>query len=255
MSYQLTTPCNTCGQPSSSCSCPRIPHPLLPQGVQFQTPRRPQYQPTIFSQAATPNLRPPTVPHYASSFSQLVYDARMYPGYYPPFPYSQMPTRPPATPAQTIPTFTVTRQPLADRADIPSPAQPSLEASRTGTKRKRMNGATTASKRLRRAQQTNVRAEDENTNPSSIPESVSGVGPLSAPVQLPATRPHPIIDYSPILKTNKKVEPKQAATDVWYFVRPLEKREKPTVMEVLPRLEPLSKKPKSPFVGCCLCKL
>jgi hypothetical protein len=157
------------------------------------------------------------------------------------------------TAAQPIATPVSTRHFTADHRHISSPSEHSPDTACTAMRQKRANGATTASKRPRRAQPINNQVADENIDPSLV--SIPSVGPSSTSIQLPAARPHPIADYSPISKANKKPESKSSATDVWYFVQPLEQREPPSDKENLPDIEPSCYKPKTPFVGCRLCEL
>jgi hypothetical protein len=224
--------CNACRMPTTSCTCPRNPtYPNWPP-MPFQTPRRHTQQFNTQNPFFHPTSRPavPMVSFY-SPFPgpQPTYDPR--------FQTLGIPSQPPA---QTIDSLGP-RQPLSPVLQSPAPAN--------NQKRKRAqvdSGKATSSKRTRRAQ-----PQPSNENLDSL-SSVPGVGPSSLALQTPSACPNPLADYSPISKASHKTgESKQVASDVWYFMRPLDTRERPIGSIVDP--QPVRTKPKTPFVGCRLC--
>jgi hypothetical protein len=254
----LSVICNACKQPVASCSCARNPmYPTMtwPQTMQFQTPSRPS-QHNVSTNSFTqitprPQAHVPVMPFYAPRPQQM-YDPRFHG--LPTMP-SEMHPPPPqfqslypltfsqATPMrQSIQTDPEMREPLSPIQPSPVPAN--------SQKRKCSDGARAAApKRTRRSQ---ARPQVSNENASF---SVPGVGPSSHvhESQAPAALPQPIADYSPIAKPRKAPESNQAASDVWYFMRPLDARECPT--GPLHDPETSRTKPKSSFVGCRLCPL
>src|SRR6202522_2537604 len=215
--------CNACKQPTGSCSCARnTMYPAWPQAMQFQTPRRPQHFNALNS--FTPHSRVPVVPFYPP-YPQQMYDPRFQgftmPSAMHPVPQSQH--LHPSISSQATPLQQLTQTPLELRPPL-SPTQP-LPAPANGQKRKRANGAKTAAPKRTRRSQAQPQVSDENASLSSIP----GVGPSSHVRGSPAARPQPIANYSPIAKAHKVSQSKQVASDVWYFMRPLDARERPKI--------------------------
>ena len=243
--------CNACKRPVESCSCahnPIYPPMTWTQAMQLQTPSRPAQHPNA-SNPFTPRPHVPVMPFYAPR-SQQMYDPRFH-GFpmsseiHPPPPQFQ--SLYPRTFAQATPT----RQSIQSHPEIReplSPIQPSpLPAN--SRKRKRSDGVRAAAPKRTRRSQAQPQASNENASFSLVP----GVGPSSHVHKSPAALPQPIADYSPISKPRKASESNQAASDVWYFMRPLDARERLT--GPLHDPETSRKKPKSSFVGCRLCPL
>ena len=81
---------------------------------------------------------------------------------------------------------------------------------------------------------------------SEIPPPTSSTSPgPSTPAIPPPTSSGPSSRYENL---------PAAATDVWYFVRPLQTREEPPDSEKPKNETPLMRKPSAPFVGCKLCE-
>ncbi|CDO76573.1 hypothetical protein BN946_scf184831.g9 [Trametes cinnabarina] len=83
------------------------------------------------------------------------------------------------------------------------------------------------------------------------PTPSSDSAPTTQESGQPASRP---TTSCPTTSASKHCEHGNSALDVWYFCRALETREEP---EVLPKVEDepvLTHKPKTPYVGCKLCK-
>jgi hypothetical protein len=215
-----------------------------PQAMQFQTPTRPSHHPNSF----TPRPHAPAMPFYAPHPQQM-YDPRFHGLSMP----SEMHPPPPQFQSlyhRTLSQATPTRQTDPEMRGPLSPIQPSpVPAANTSRKRKRSDGARAAAPKRTRRSQARSQVSNENANISSVP----GVGPSSHGRQSPAALPQPIADYSPIAKSRKVSESNQAASDVWYFMRPLDARERPT--GPLNDPETSRKKPKSLFVGCRMCPL
>ncbi|KAF4611155.1 hypothetical protein D9613_006647 [Agrocybe pediades] len=236
--------CDGCKRSLTTCSCSRRPatQPIAVPGywrpsMQLQTPRRPiPHQHNPLTQIHTPqqyvamHYYPPYVP------APAMQDPRLMLG------HSQ-----PMTPNQPPP-----RSSLNALPPLPSPVQPS-PAPANSQKRKRGtdNGKRPSAKRSKTSSQPVLPTIDENTPPVAVP----GVGPSTNVHQgcSPRGLPKPLVDYSPISKRRPASESKQAASDVWYFTRPLETKVRPVGPIQDP--PPMRTKPKSPFVGCRLCPL
>jgi hypothetical protein len=242
--------CNICKRPTGSCSCTRNPmYPTMTwapsQAMQFQTPSRPSQHPNV-SNPFTPRPHVPVMPCYAPH-PQQTYDPRFYglpiqSDMHPPPPQFQ------SSYPRTFSQATPTRQSIQTNPEIREPLSP-IQPSANSRKRKRSDGATVAAPKRTRRSQARPQVSDENDNFSSVP----GVGPSSHVHESRAVLPQPIADYSPIAKAHQAHESKQAASDVWYFMRPLDSRERLT--GPLHDPETSRKKPKSSFVGCRLCPL
>lgn len=246
--------CNVCRRPTTACDCRRTQmYAFWPQvPMQYQTSRRPLQQISLQGSltSSSPASRVPMAQGY-HFFPPAMYDPRFQPlGIQPqpavqqvadlqhPLNATSLSQRTPSN--QHPPTLPAPRQPLSPIAETPAHANT--------RKRKRADGTKATTKRTRRSQ-AQLPGSDENENSLSVP----GVGPSSLVPAVPAAQPRPIADYSPISKPRKKMESKQVATDVWYFMRPLEARERPVGPIYDP--QPSREKPKSPFVGCRLCPL
>jgi len=233
--------CNGCQRPTAVCSCARHAPPpsgFWQQSLSIQTPRRPG--PVLSSgphQQPTPHQYPPTVPFFPY-YSAQMYDPR----------FAFPPHRPTTLIPQPTPIRQATHNTFGSRAPL-SPIQHS-PAPVNARKRKRTEGGSRApAKRAKQTQPIDSHTQDENS-----PVMVPGVGPSTADRScIPASCPKPIADYSPISKPRRSLESKQAASDVWYFVRPLETRDRPSGPIQDP--PPGHTKPKSRFVGCRLCPM
>ena len=116
-----------------------------------------------------------------------------------------------ATPMrQSIQTDSEMREPLSPIQPSPVPAN--------SRKHKRSDGARVAAPKRTRRSQPRPQVSNEIAGSSSVP----GVGPSSHAHESPAAHPKPIANYSPIAKPRKVPESKQVASDVWYFMGPLE---------------------------------
>ncbi|KAF4617427.1 hypothetical protein D9613_006423 [Agrocybe pediades] len=247
--------CGICKKPGPACSC----HP----SYLSRPPAPPQFWP--HSQASTSSLplshyqTPQRVPHTQYPHpSSLAYPPLMpmyaYPSQHTVFQHQQMQSSHFGRPLSNLQPVTPSRPPLAsssmDARLMATPIQETPAATSRTVKRKRTDGAKAPSKRPRCNPPSTNSANDENSDVFSVP----GVGPSSERQGPgPASLPKPIVDYNPVTKKkgqNKAVS-KQSATDVWYFVRPLDTQERQygPIMDT----QPTPTKPKSPFVGCRLC--
>ena len=231
-----------------------------PQAMQFQTPSRPSQHPDVSNLTPRPQAHASAMPLSGyTPYPQQMYDPRFH-GHPMPSMYWHPPVLPPpqsqslhlrtssqATPMrQSIQTNSEMREPF-------SPIQPSPLQANTSRKRKRSDGARAAAPKRTRQSQARLGVARPQVSDENASFSVPGVGPSSHIHESSATHPRPISNYSPIAKPRKVPESKQVASDVWYFMRPLDARERPT--GPLNDPETSRKKPKSPFVGCRLCPL
>ncbi|KAF4618018.1 hypothetical protein D9613_012860 [Agrocybe pediades] len=238
---------NTCKKPVVQCSCARPqayppafafwpPHPPPLPGPPYQTPQRhahPQYQHfTPSSQPYVPIPRPVFAPYGNPQPFHANLDQR-----------TSIPNvQPDATPS---------RSSISPQSNF-YVHYTLVQETPNGTKRKRSDRTVmekAPAKRARRKQPAPERVPNDEIDVTT--GTVPGVGPSSHP-SAPVSHPKPLLNYSPISKKKQKKPSNQVATDVWYFMRPLETREHPAD-EPIANVQPTTTKPKSPFVGCRLC--
>lgn len=153
-------------------------------------------------------------------------------------------------PLNTTPHQTPSTQHCMRVDQVPSSPTQSPVQVNGGCKRKRASGTKSTSKRTK----SQVPPQQTNNHVDLLSaQAVPGIGPSTdVSHHPPTTHPQSTLNYSPVSKHHNPQFSKQLATDVWYFLRPLETRERPNepLSDVL---EPSCAKLKTPFVGCRLC--
>lgn len=153
--------------------------------------------------------------------------------------HSLAPTLPPVPehPPHFLPQ---TEQPPIAPVMSGAPAANATSQPRAGSKRRAPDNPSRAAPKQRRI----------NESYASLAVSTStivGVGPSADPI------PEHIPTSFASVKSSTD-EDGAGARDVWYFFRPLETNAEPAEQPAAESEEPLLAKPKTPFVGCKLCK-
>jgi hypothetical protein len=91
----------------------------------------------------------------------------------------------------------------------------------------------------------NIHIKEFSEIPPPTSASSSGPSTPEIPPPMPASHPEPSSRYENL---------PAAATDVWYFMRPLQTRKEPADSEKPKNETPLTRKPSAPCVGCKLCE-
>jgi hypothetical protein len=248
----------------SDCTCARHPCPGLSAG--FVNPSTTGPSPFIFPQF-------PTTLHHAFRESNEFHDSRSHHGLtnlqdssYPRTQYNNTNNMPNPQSRYYQPSQNVT--PPATQ-EVPSP-QASNDRKRNnnesgrggaGRKRQRQPAAASASAICGDGPPIAVPTDSnlpENDPPSSSPQipTITAQPPVNslpappAPTQLPSA-------LCPSLRANHWQKPRErsaTATDVWYFCRSSDSELRPINLPSPDQESTLTKKPRTPFVSCKLCK-
>ena len=187
---------------------------------------------------------PPSWSYHHSPFAPYNHAAWAQPS---PTPHVPAPSEswPIHSPAATLPPTPVTSgAPAATLPPAPvtsgAPAANSTSQPRTGGKRRAPDNSSRAAPKQRRI-------NDSYANLAVSTSTIVGVGPSAdhIPEHVPTS-------FASVKSSTD--EDGAGARDVWYFFRPLETNAEPAERPAAESEEPLLAKPKTPFVGCKLCK-
>lgn len=244
----MSSLCLRCGS-HGTCNCAQTWNTAGPSLPPFPSPSPSPHPSSSFPQALPPSW--PYAPESSQTLGNLPLSAP--PAGLPPPPFYHYTGPPGPSPTglypYTTPLFLATNSPIPPGSSQPPQAQPA--ALSTGNRSGRGSGKHRATED--RSSAPKRRHINENANTPVSTSAVVGVGPLVSPET--GTIPEHVIETFASVKSSSASDGgATGAHDVWFFFRPLESKEEPAEKPSPESEETLLSKPKSPWIGCKLCK-